>query len=366
MSASQADVIIIGGGVIGCSIAYNLAKAQVKSLIIEKAAGVGQEASRSGAGILASHASTREPYAELCRASLALYPSLAKQLEAETQIDIEFIQSGSIAVFSTDAEKKGLISLAERRVEHGFSAEALTAAQVWEFEPTISKAVAGGVRFPHDAQVRSAKLSKALAKGAAQLGTQFLFGNPVTAFLRKAERVVGVEVNGEAYYGETIVIAAGCWSGKIAGLLGYSLPIEPVRGQIVLTETMPLPLRHIIDGFGVYLVPRADGKILIGATVEFVGYDNRITLGGIREMIEAGTTLMPTLAEKSFVQAWSGLRPYTKGVPFLGKLPGFDNVIVASGHYKNGILLSPITGKLICELIMTGCPSVPLQPFRLD
>ena len=366
MSVSHADVIIIGGGVIGCAIAYNLAKVQVKSLVIEKAAGVGREASWSGAGILASHASTQEPYAELCRASLALYPSLAEQLKTETQIDIEFIQSGSIAVFSTDAEKKGLISLAERRVERGFSAEALTAAQVWELEPAISRSVAGGVRFPHDAQVRSAKLSKALAKGAVQLGTQFLFGNPVTSFLRKAERVVGVEVNGEVCYGETIVIAAGCWSGKITGLLGYSLPIEPVRGQIVLTETT-LPLfRHIIDGFGVYLVPRSDGKVLIGATVEFVGYDNRTTLAGVQGMIEAGTTLMPALAEKSFIQAWSGLRPYTKGGPFLGKLPGFDNVIVASGHYKNGILLSPITGKLICELIMTGCPSMSLQPFCPD
>lgn len=363
MSVKQADVIIIGGGVIGCAIAYNLAKAQVKPLVIEKARDVGREASQSGAGILASHASTREPYAELCRASLALYPPLAEQLKHETEIDIEFIQSGSIAVFSTEKEKKGLVSLAERRVERGFSAEALNAAQVWELEPAISRSVAGGVRFPHDAQVRSAKLCKALAKGAAQLGTRFLFGNPVTAFLRKAERVVGVKVNGAVCYGETIVIAAGCWSGKIAGLLGYSLPIEPARGQIVLTEAVPPLFRHIIDGFGVYLVPRSDGKVLIGATVEFAGFDNRTTLAGVKRMIEAGTTLMPALAEKSFVQAWSGLRPYTKGVPFLGKLPGFDNVIVASGHYKNGILLSPITGKLICELIMTGNPSMPLHPF---
>jgi len=365
LNTNKADVIVIGGGVIGCAIAYNLAKAQVKTRVIDKADSVGREASWAGAGILASHASTREPYAELCRASLALYPSLAEELKAQTQIDIEFIRSGSIAISFTEEERRGLTGLAGRRIDRGFSAEMLTAEQVWEVEPAISREIVGGVYFPHDAQVRNPKLVKALAKGAAQLGTEFLFGNPVTAFLRESDRVIGVEVNGKTHYGDTIVIAAGCWSGKLVSLLGYALPIEPARGQMVLAEAMPPLLRHTIDGLGVYLVPRADGKILIGATVEFVGYDKRTTLEGVRQMIEAGITLMPGLAEKSFVQAWAGLRPYAKH-PYLGKLPGFDNVIVASGHHKNGILLSPITGKLICELITTGNPSMSLEPFCPD
>ena len=152
---------------------------------------------------------------------------------------------------------------------------------------------------------------------------------------------------------------------KVAALLDYSLSIEPARGQIVLAEAMPPILRHVINGHGVYLVPRSDGKILIGATVEFVGYDKRTTLEGTRQMIEAGIALMPKFGESSFVQTWVGLRPYAKGNPYLGRLPGFDNVIVASGHFKNGILLAPITGKLICELIMTGNPSMPLDPFCL-
>ncbi len=366
MSSNKADVVIIGGGVIGCAIAYNLARAKVKTLVIDKADSVGREASWAGAGILASHASTREPYAELCRASLALYPALAEALKEETQIDIEFVRSGSIAVCFTDEEKQGLTGLAERRLDRGFSAEALTAAQVWELEPAISKSVVGGVRFPHDAQVRNPKLVRALAKGAALLGTEFLFGNPVTSFLREGDRVTGVEVNGEAHYGDTFAIASGCWSGGIAALLGYSLSIEPARGQIVLVEAMPPILGHVINGRGVYLVPRSDGKILIGATVEFVGYDKRTTLEGTRQMIEAGIALVPALAERSFVQTWVGLRPYAKGDPYLGKLSGFDNVIIASGHFKTGILLAPITGKLICELITSGNPSMSLDPFRLE
>lgn len=361
----RADVIIIGGGVIGCAIAYNLAKAQVKTLVIDKADSVGREASWAGAGILASHASTHDPYAELCRASLALYPGLAEALQAETQIDIGFIRSGSIAVFFTDEERQGLTGLASRRLERGFSAEVLTPEQIWEVEPAISQSIVGGVRFPHDAQVRNPVLVRALAKGAALLGTEFLFGNPVAGFLRDGEHVVGVEVNGECLYADTFVIASGCWSGMLANQLGGTLPMEPARGQMVLAETMPPILQHVIDGLGVYLVPRSDGKILIGATVEFVGYDKRTTLDGTREMIEAGIGLMPSLAEKSFVQTWAGLRPYAKGGPYIGELPGFDNVLVAAGHFKNGILLAPITGTLISELITTGNPSMSLAPFSL-
>ena len=172
-------------------------------------------------------------------------------------------------------------------------------------------------------------------------------------------------MNGERIYGDSFVIASGCWSGTVAAQLGSALPMEPARGQMVLAEAMPPILRHVIDGLGVYLVPRSDGKILIGATVEFVGYDKRTTLAGTREMIEAGIGLMPTLAEKSFVQTWAGLRPYAKGGPYIGALPSFDNVLVAAGHFKNGILLAPITGKLISELITTGNPSMPLAPFSL-
>ena len=359
----DSDVIIVGAGVIGCAIAYNLGKAGVKTLVIDKADGVGREASWAGAGVLTSQASTRQPYPELCRASLALYPLLADELRERTQIDIEFMQSGTLSLFFNEEEKNGLIGLAARRIERGFSAEVLTADQVLEIEPAASKSVVGGVRFPEDAQVRNPRLVKALAKGAALLGTQFLLGNPVDGFVREKDRISGVKVNGEFFRGNTIVVAAGCWSGALTQELGFNLPIQPSRGQIVLVDAMPLVLRHTIDGLGVYLVPRSDGVILIGATVEFVGYDKRTTLEGIQQMIEAGTTLIPELARMPFAQAWAGLRPHIKNGPCLGKAPGLDNVIIASGHFKNGILLAPITGVLISELITTGVPSISLEPF---
>ena len=204
----DSDVIIIGAGVIGCAIAYNLSKADLTTLVIDKADGVGREVSWAGAGVLTSHASTREPYPELCRASLALYPSLADELKARTQIDIEFIRSGTLSLFFNEDEENGVIGLAERRIDRGFSAEVLTPEQIWKIEPAVSKSVVGGVRFPEDAQVRNPKLVRAFAKGAALLGSQFLLGNPVDGFEREKGRISGVKVNGELFRGDTIVIAA--------------------------------------------------------------------------------------------------------------------------------------------------------------
>ncbi len=364
LNRDHADVIIIGGGIIGCAIAYNLAKRDIKPLLIDKASTVGTEASWAGAGILTSHASTHEPYPTLCRASLALYPALAEELRAETQIDIEFIQSGTLSVFFNEAEAAGLIGLADRRVKRGFSAEVLTTEQALQLEPALSKSIAGAVLFPEDAQVRNPKMVTALAKGAAQLGAKFRLGNPVTNFIRESDRVIGVVVNGETLYADTFVIAAGCWAGTLMAQLDVPIQVEPAKGQIVLVEAMPPLFQHVVDGFGIYIVPRADGKILLGATVEFVGYDKTATVDGAKQMIDAGIAIAPQLADSTFVQTWAGLRPYAKKGPLLGYLPGHENVVLASGHFKNGILLAPITGQLIAELLTTGQSSLPLEPFQ--
>ena len=363
LNQNKTDVAIIGGGIIGCAIAYELAKRQVDVILIEKASRVGTEASWAGAGILTSHASTHEPYPELCRASLAMYPALATELKSETDIDIEFIRSGTLSVFFDEAEAAGLIGLAERRVNRGFSAEVLTPEQTWKLEPAVSKSIAGAVLFPEDGHVRNPKMVAALAKGAANLGAKFLLGNPVTEFVRENGRVIGVVVNGETIYADSFVIAAGSWAGNLATLLNFPISISPAKGQIVLLETMPPLIQRTIDGLGIYIVPRTDGKILLGATVEFVGYDKTPTVDGVKQMIDAAVVIAPELAQSTFVQTWAGLRPYYKQGPCLGYLPGFDNVVLASGHFKNGILLAPITGQLIAELLTTGQTSLPLESF---
>jgi len=363
LNQNKTDVAIIGGGIIGCAIAYQLAKRQVDVLLIEKASRVGTEASWAGAGILTSHASTREPYPELCRASLAIYPSLAAELKSETDIDIEFIRSGTLSVFFDEAEAAGLIGLAERRVNRGFTAEILSPEQAWELEPAVSKSIAGAVLFPEDGHVRNPKMVTALAKGAANFGAKFLLGNPVTGFVRENGRVIGVVVNGETIHADSFVIAAGSWASNLTTLLDFPISISPAKGQIVLLEAMPPLIQRTIDGLGIYIVPRADGKILLGATVEFVGYDKTPSVDGVKQMIDAAVVIAPELAQSTFVQTWAGLRPHYRNGPCLGYLPGYENVVLASGHFKNGILLAPITGQLIAELLTTGQTSLPLESF---
>ena len=364
MNQNRAEVVIIGGGIIGCAIAYELAKKQVSVIVIEKASRVGTEASWAGAGILTSHASTDEPYAELCRASLAMYPALASELKAETYIDIEFIRLGTLSVFFDEAEAASLIGLAERRVSRGFSAEVLSTEDAWKIEPAVSKNIVGAVLFPEDGHVRNPKMVSALAKGAAQNGTQFLLGNPVTGFVRENGRVRGVVVNDETIWADTFVLAAGCWTGNLTALLDVPISISPSKGQIVLLETMPPLFQRTIDGLGIYIVPRTDGKVLLGATVEFVGYDKTPSVDGVKKMIDAAVVIAPELKQSTFVQTWAGLRPYYKSGPCLGYLPSYDNVVLASGHFKNGILLAPITGKLIAEALTTGQTLLSLVPFE--
>lgn len=363
MRKNSADVVIIGGGIIGCAIAYELAKKQVDVLVIEKATRVGTESSWAGAGILTSHASTHEPYPELCRASLAMYPSLASELKEKTNIDIEFIKSGTLSVYFEESEAAGLIGLAERRVNRGFTAEVLTTEQALELEPFVSKDIAGAVLFPEDGHVRNPRMVSALAKGAVQNGTKFLLGNPVSGFVSENGRVIGTVVNGETIYADSYVLAAGCWTGNLTAMLDVPISISPAKGQIVLLETMPQLFQRTIDGLGIYIVPRTDGKVLLGATVEYVGYDKTPTVDGVKQMIDAAVVIAPDLAQSTFLQTWVGLRPYYNRGPCLGHLPGYDNVVLASGHFKNGILLAPITGKLIAQLLITGKTSLSLEPF---
>ncbi len=363
MNNKNADVVIIGGGIIGCAIAYELSKQNVSVIVIEKASRVGTEASWAGAGILTSHASTHEPYPELCRASLAMYPNLASELKDETDIDIEFIRTGTLSVYFDETEALGLVGLAERRVNRGFTAEVLTPEQTWQLEPVVSKSIAGAVLFPEDGHVRNPKMVTALAKGASKNGARFVLGNAVTGFVRENERVVSAFVNSETIHADNFVIAAGCWSGQLTLMLESPISVSPAKGQIVLLETMPPIFRRTIDGLGIYIVPRVDGKILLGATVEHVGYDKTPTLDGVKQMIDAAVVIAPELAESKFVETWTGLRPYYKNGPCIGYLPSYENVVLASGHYKNGILLAPITGKLITELLISGKPSLSLDPF---
>lgn len=371
--AKTTDALIIGGGAIGCSIAYQLSKAKIKTIIVEKAEQVGSEASWAAAGMLLIRSSSDDAFDFLSKSSFDLYKPLLEELKDLTQIDVECLNSGSLELLFAQEDEKSALEYCQKQKAHGVEVEFLAPEAVWKLEAAISKRIRiqGAFFYPKDSQLRSPKLVAALAKGASRLGTEILTASPVIDIIKdkKGERIIGVKTPNQMIHCGHLIIAAGCWSNQIGNMLGVEIPVEPVRGQIVLTESMPHLIQHIIltytkDIF--YLVPRADGKILMGSTIELAGYDKRVTLGGVSSLLEKGIKVCPELRQKTAVKTWAGLRPFSKTLyPLIGFMPQLERVVVASGHFKDGILLTPITGKLVKELILGETPSVPLDAFQL-
>lgn len=366
---SSSDVIIIGAGIIGCSIAYRLAGAGLQVTIIERGY-PGKEASSAAAGMLAPQAEiaheVREVFSELCFASHNLYPDFVAELEEETGIEIGYQTTGSIFVATDFVEAEALASLLQRQQAAGKQAEELSAEQVKELEPTLTETIQVGVYLPNDHHVNNRRLMTALVAAAAGRGVEFLTNSPVIGLEFNKSRVLGVRIPGSVFTGGTIINAAGCWAGLVDQTNQVQLPIRPVRGQMLRLEQQPQPLHHLVHSTGCYLVPWPDGRILVGSTLENVGYNKEVTAQGIHQLLEAALKLVPSLESAPIREVWAGLRPDTKdNLPILGST-SIMNLVMACGHFRNGILLAPVTAKLITELIITGKPSMSLEPFRPD
>ncbi|MBI3304468.1 MAG: glycine oxidase ThiO [Deltaproteobacteria bacterium] len=361
-----ADVVVVGGGIIGCAIAYYLAREKVRTVVIDKGQ-PGHEASSAAGGFLAvaSGSQRRGPTFELKRASLALYEPLVQELKEQTGIDSEYLRYGLLELIRSDEDGERLRALYNLRREQGLPAEWLSAEDVWKLEPKLTREIRGAAFFPGDPHLNNTKLTQTLAVGAQKLGVEFLAGRAVTEIKKEGSRVVAVSAEGEEVKGEKVIIAAGSWSGKVGKLFGLTIPVEPAKGQMMTCRADFL--HHLVSWGDHYLVPRLNGEVLIGATVEFVGFNKEVTLEAVRDFLEKTAEIMPALVKRPLGRAWAGLRPYSAtGRPIIGPAPGLDNVILATGHFRDGILLAPITGKLIAELITSGTPSLSLEPFGLS
>jgi len=283
-------------------------------------------------------------------------------LGEETGIDVEYLRSGSLHLARSEKEVEAMKKRAAQD-----DLEWLSREEAQKREPALSPSIHGALYVPGDYQVNNPRLVQALAKGAILHGAEFIQGAPVIDITREGSRVTGVKTSYETINGGYVVISAGCWSGQIGALIGWAIPVEPARGQMVVTEALPPLIRHVIWSDDFYLVPRATGEILMGSTVEFVGFDKRVTLEGMSQLTQEGINIVPSLKGHSFVRAWAGLRPYSQTrSPILGPVPGLEQVAIASGHFRNGILLGLITGKLMKELIVDNRPSISLEPFYLE
>ena len=350
-----ADVVVVGGGVIGCFIAYELSKAGFEVVVVEKSQ-VGSEASSAAAGLLVPlHVAEQErtPLFDLYMASTKMFPKFVTELQHETVIDVEYRPSGILRVSLSDEEEAVRFSTFQTwQNAFGMAMTWLDKKEVHELEPELTPTVCGSI-FSHDeGYINSARLVLALARGASLGKTRVLQGCPARGIQRKGKRFSAIQTNeGEVSAGH-LVIAAGAWSRGLCEELGFTIPIAPVRGQMLAVTTLQRTVQRPINSSRGGVIPRADGTVYVGATVEHVGFDKRNTPEAIAGLLEKGSALVPRLSEGRIERMWSGLRPFCEdGLPVIGALPGWENVAVATGHYTMGITASPMTAKIIKDLI---------------
>ena len=362
------DVAIIGGGVMGCAVALRLAQRGVGVTVIER--GIpGAEASSAAAGMLAPQmeADGPGPMLDMGLRSRALYPSLAVELDEATGIDIGYVKSGVLAVALTDDDDRALGARRIWQTARGMRLEALSGDAARAREAELGPAVRSALYFADDAQVNPRALARAFSQAAAAAGARFLQGRYVRRVCTQAGIATGVELDGDTLNAGTVVVAAGSWSGLVEGAGVPSSVVRPARGQLVAIETRPPVFKHVLSVYGRgYLVPRRDGTVVAGSTVEMVGFRKEVTVGGLAGILELAQTLVPALANAPVMQSWSNFRPYTEDhLPVLGAT-AVQGLVLATGHYRNGILLAPITAQAIADLILTGNAGFDLSPFSIE
>jgi len=364
MDNGSSDVVIIGGGVIGLSLAYQLALEGVSVTVLERGQ-IGQEASSAGAGILAPQAEMEEmsPLTELCLASKNLYSNFVHQLVSKTGIDIEFSQAGLLYAAFSGEEHAELEGRYRWQSALGLSIQKLTPSEALGVEKNLSSSVFSALFFPEEAHVDNIKLMEALRVACVQMEVRLVAGCQGISIRADGQRVSGVEGTSGLWLTRKAVIAAGSWSGMITTPLSYKLPIKPARGQMIAVKSSAPFLRRPVYSHRGYLVPRNDGRIFLGTTVEWAGYDKSVTVEGMQHILSAGVEIFPGIKSFPISSYWAGFRPHCEdGNPVLGATDA-EGLYIATGHFRNGLLLAPITAKLLTDLIIRRTSSKLLEVF---
>lgn len=348
------DVAIVGGGIVGCACAYELVKAGASVTLIEYGK-AGMQATNAAAGMLAPYSESHAPDAmlHLGMRAMADYPGDIAALEAECGFSIELQQYGILRVAVDDDGASTLRRRHEWQRDRGITIEWLDGDACREVEPRLSMRVLAGLYSPAEASVNNQMLALALLRAAESRGARIRERTPVRRLRSRSGRIA-IDTGAERIDADVVVLAAGARSGQLAASAGIDLRVHPIRGQMIALGGMRPPISRIVWGARGYLVPRANGLVFAGATVEDVGFRRRTTIAGMRRLRAAARELVPQLGAAQVQFDWAGLRPGTAdGLPIIGPVDG-TNLVAATGHYRNGILLGPVTGKVVARGIMSN------------
>jgi glycine oxidase len=363
MGNDLSELIIIGGGIIGMLSARELHNAGVDVLVIERGP-LGGESSWAGGGIISPLYPWRYSRAvnQLAEISKQIYPGLAQQLQHESGMDCELITSGLL--FTRLEEQQQAQRWAD---EWSVELQTLnTAQQIQEIEPQVSTAIDSGLWLPDIMQIRNPKLVKAMKGSFDALGIQYLEHTPVKELMIDAGMIKGIKTTTTSYLADKVIIASGAWS---AGFIKdqKNVEIEPVKGQMIMFKGAPGLIRRMVLSSGHYIIPRKDGRVLAGSTLERAGFDKTTTDEATVELRRAAVEIVPALGEMEIERQWAGLRPGTEqGIPYVCRHPEIDGLYINAGHYRNGIVLGAASSRLMAEMVLERETSLDPAPYALD
>jgi glycine oxidase len=370
-SSDTADVIVIGGGLIGSSIALRLAQAKLRVMVFDRGE-PGAEASSAAAGMIGPQGETAEPdfFFALCAASHALYPDFVSEIEDLSGQEVGFRREGSLLIAVEEKQVAQLEKLFWNQSRAGLPLERLPLPSLQRKMPGLSKKVRMALGASEDHWVDNEKLTRAVVEAGHRLGVRFYARSAIEDLRIRDNRVEAIHAGSglpglqpTPFSAGSFVLAAGCWSGPLAGQAGLSLSVQPCRGQMLEFES-PREIPHVVRCGSHYLVPRSARRVVVGTTAEYVGFEKTVTAEGMHSILTGAMKFAPFLKDCAFLRAWAGLRPDTPDhLPVLG-YGKLDNLVLATGHFRHGILLAPITAQQISELILTRSTSFSLEPYR--
>ena len=379
MLPRKADVIIIGAGVIGASIAYHLTKKNIQAVVLDKKE-IATGSSGACEGLLLLQSKKPGIHLDMALDSIRRFPALVQELGHP----IEYENKGGLVVIETEEEFDAMQLFAEKQKKHSVDVSLLSTEQAREKEPALSKNIIGATYSPLDSQANPILLTLGLLRAAQNAGAKVFTRTKVRAIELTHGRVAAVHTDKGRIETRIIINAAGTFAAEIGAMVNLTIPIKPRRGQILVTEaTAPILKRCILSAMyiaakfnpaiaasgavGFAVEQTSHGNILIGSTREFVGFDEHTTYEGIQNIAGNILRVIPGLENLHVIRAFAGLRPYTPdGLPILGKVESIDGFIMAAGHEGDGITLAPITGEMIAKLVAAEAAPFPFNDFRLE